>query len=175
MELVVEENYVITICYDLKDGNAEGELMERMDHAYPFTFLFGTGALLPSFENNLRGLKESDSFDFVLKCEEAYGPISPENIIQFPISAFEVDGVIPPNVLELDNTIAMSDADGNQFNGVVKEFNEETASIDFNHAMAGKDLHFSGQIMRIRKATVDELIRKHHIEEDGVRNLDDLV
>ena len=35
--------------------------------------------------------------------------------------------------------------------------------------MAGKTLHFSGVVLNIRKATVDELIRKSYIEEDGLR------
>jgi FKBP-type peptidyl-prolyl cis-trans isomerase SlyD len=38
--------------------------------------------------------------------------------------------------------------------------------------MAGKTLHFKGVVLNIRKANVDELIRKQVVEEDGVRGWD---
>jgi len=52
MKLIIEENRVVTLTYELRDGNANGELLERMDARYPFIFLFGTGKLLKSFEEN---------------------------------------------------------------------------------------------------------------------------
>ena len=42
-------------------------------------------------------------------------------------------------------------------------------TLDANHALAGKSLFFSGAILNVRKATVDELVRKQYIEEGGVR------
>ena len=35
-----------------------------------------------------------------------------------------------------------------------------------------KTLHFTGVVLHIRKATVDELIQKAYLEEDGIRHLD---
>jgi len=56
MKLKIEEHHIITLTYELREGSAEGELLERMDARYPFIFLFGTGKLLKSFEDNLYGL-----------------------------------------------------------------------------------------------------------------------
>jgi len=52
----IEQQQIATIVYELREENAQGELLERMDSRHPFTFLFGTGKLLKSFEANLYGL-----------------------------------------------------------------------------------------------------------------------
>lgn len=170
--MIVEEQNVITITYELRDGGPEGELLERMDIHYPFIFLFGTGKLLPAFEEQLFGLTANDSFEFTLKPEQAYGPVEPGNIIDVPQKAFQIDGEVPPNMLVEGNYVALTDDQGETHHGKILSFDEEKAKVDFNHAMAGKTLHFKGAIIHIRKATVDELIRKHYIKADGVRRPD---
>ena len=73
--LQIEEQRVVTITYSVRENNEHGELLERMDANYPFKFLFGTGKLLPAFEEALRGLKVDDAFSFTLDPATAYGPI----------------------------------------------------------------------------------------------------
>ena len=128
MKLKIEEHHIITLTYELREGSAEGELLERMDARYPFIFLFGTGKLLKSFEDNLYGL-----------------------------------GV------EIGNMVNLTDDEGLSHNGKILAINESTIRVDFNHAMVDKDLHFKGAVLNIRKATMEELIQKHYIKEDGVR------
>ena len=42
--------------------------------------------------------------------------------------------------------------------------------VDTNHAMAGLDLFFEGQVLNVRKARQDELIHKRYIEPNGIRS-----
>lgn len=168
----VEEHYVITISYELREGGPEGELLERMDINYPFHFLFGTGALLPAFEDRLYGLQEGDRFSFRLKPEEAYGPVEKGNILDVPREAFRIEGQEPPNLVMRGNFITLTDDGGESHHGKILRYDDEKVRVDFNHAMAGKELHFQGVVLKVRKATVDELIRKHYIEDDGLRRSD---
>lgn len=161
----VEDHQVVTITYELRENDQAGELLERMDANYPFTFLFGTGALLPAFEANLEGLTERDSFEFTLKPKEAYGAVMQGNIIDVPRAVFQVDGAEPANLVVKDSFIKLTDDQGAMHHGKILDFNDLAVKVDFNHVMAGKTLHFKGAILHIRKATVDELIRKHHIPE----------
>jgi FKBP-type peptidyl-prolyl cis-trans isomerase SlyD len=170
--MIVEEQNVVTIAYELRDGGPSGELMERMDVNWPFKFLFGTGKLLPAFEEQLRGLSEDDTFEFVLKSEEAYGKVEAGNIIDVPMKAFEVDGVIPPNLIVENTFVSLVDDTGESHQGKILSYTDTHVKVDFNHAMAGKQLHFKGVVLDIRKATVDELIRKHYIQEDGIHRPD---
>ncbi|MCB0548871.1 MAG: FKBP-type peptidyl-prolyl cis-trans isomerase [Phaeodactylibacter sp.] len=164
--MIVEEQNIITIAYELREGGSDGELLERMDANYPFKFYFGSGRLLPAFEQHLEGLEEGQPFEFILPPEQAYGPVDPRNIIGVPREAFRHLG---DNVLVKDNFITLTDDNGEAHNGRILSWTEDMVQVDFNHAMAGKTLHFSGVVLNIRNATVDELIRKNYVEEDGVR------
>lgn len=165
--MIVEEQHVITLSYDLRDTNAEGELMERTDADMPFTFLFGVGQLLPSFEANLRGLREGDRFSFTLSPDDAYGEAIEDNIVDIPMENFQVDGEVPANILQIGNFLTLTDNYGQQHLGKVLGFDDQSVKIDFNHAMAGKSLHFEGTILRIRQASADELSHEHHHPQEG--------
>jgi FKBP-type peptidyl-prolyl cis-trans isomerase SlyD len=159
----VEENRVISISYILKEENAEGELLEVMNEKYPFVFLFGTGKLLPAFEENLKGLKDGEKFSFRLDVEEAYGEPKDEYCVNIPKKAFEVNGEIPPDLLVINQQINVTDDQGGQHTGRIMEYDDDTVRVDLNHAMAGKNLYFEGTILNVREASIDELVRKHYI------------
>jgi len=163
--MVIEDNKVVTVSYELRASNPSGELLEVMNEKYPFQFLFGTGALLKSFERNLEGLEEGSHFNFVLQAEDAYGFPNPDEIIDVPITAFMVDGQIPEGMLVKNQYVTLTDDLGENHTGRIVDFDKEKVKVDFNHVMVGKDLHFSGTVLQIREATVDELIRKHHIPD----------
>lgn len=171
ISMIVEEQNVITISYELRENDAGGELMERMDNNYPFVFLFGTGKLLPAFEKKLHGLQEGDSFEFTLSPNEAYGPNRADFIVKVPREVFTQEGQIPVRV-EKDVFVTLTDDMGDQHNGVIIDYNEEEVKVDLNHSMAGMTLHFKGVILKIREATVDELVRNHYIQAGGVRRPD---
>lgn len=166
----VEEHHIITVSYELHEGSAHGELLERMDVNYPFTFLFGAGKLLPAFEGHLAGLAEGQRFAFTLTPVEAYGPVDPRNIADVPLTAFATAEGIPPNMLVEGNYIALTDTEGQVHNGRIMHWDDDKVRVDFNHAMAGKTLHFSGVVLHIRPATVEELIRGQYMAPDGVHN-----
>lgn len=164
----VEENHIIELTYELREDGRDGLLLERMDVNYPLKFFFGAGKMLPAFEDRLYGLEEGQPFEFVLSPKEAYGPRHPGNIRELPRAAFRE----APNALVEGNFVALTDDRGEMHQGEILSMDGETVKVDFNHAMAGKKLHFRGAILHIRPATVDELIRKHYIEEDGAHRPD---
>ena len=163
----VEEQHIVTIAYELRENSAAGTLLERMDPNWPFKFYFGTGKLLPAFEQKLEGLEEGQSFEFTLQPENAYGPVEQGNIIELPREAFADLG---DNFLTVGNYVTVTDDLGDSHNGKILSWTAGNVKVDFNHEMAGKVLHFSGVVLNVRKATVDEHIRKTYIEEDGVRH-----
>lgn len=166
--MLIEEHSVVTIAYELYEEDASGELLERMDVNYPFTFLFGTGALLPKFEAHLEGLSERNSFSFHLAHKDAYGPVRQDQIIDVPMHVFEIDGEIPPSMLQIGTHLSLTDDQGKRHNGRVLKINTDSVTIDFNHVMAGKNLYFKGVVLQIRPATIDEIVRRHYIPQDGI-------
>lgn len=159
--MIVTKDKVVSLTYELRLDQPDGEVIESLNTDAPLTFLFGAGGLLPKFEENIDGLKVGDGFDFNLKSDEAYGAVKSEAIVNIPINAFEVDGKIDQKMLEIGNRIPMQDASGNKLTGIVQEVTTDKVTMDFNHPLAGNDLFFKGKITDVREATEEELTHGH--------------
>ena len=157
----ISNNKVVSLTYELKQDNAQGETIEITDKNSPLVFLYGAGMMLPKFEQNLENLKVDDNFEFTLQADDAYGPIIDEAVIDLPIDVFMVEGKIDPEMLKVDNIIPMQDNQGNPLEGKIVEVGEESVKMDFNHPMAGQNLHFTGTIIDLRDATEEEVSHGH--------------
>lgn len=164
--MIIEKNKVVSLIYELRLDDHNGEVIEALNDSKPLTFIYGTGALLPKFESNISGLKVGDPFKFGLECEDAYGLATEEAVIEIPKQVFEVDGTFDGEMVKEGNAIPMMDGDGNRLNGVVVSVNPETVTMDFNHPLAGENLHFQGKIVEVREATEEEL-EHGHIHSSG--------
>jgi FKBP-type peptidyl-prolyl cis-trans isomerase SlyD len=169
MTMIIEENRIITMSYELREGDASGQVLEVMDIAYPFIFYYKSSGILDSFQENLRGIASGENFEFILPVEEAYGPHKDSNIASIPIERFIVDDEMADSIRDVGDYVAVTDEQGNTQNGKVVEKNATHLKVDLNHAMAGKALHFKGRILNIRKATADEAVQKRYIMPDGIR------
>ena len=65
------------------------------------------------------------------------------------------------------NVIPMMSQEGGVMPGKVLEIKDDAVKMDFNHQMAGKDLHFTGEILVVRDATEAELKDGLHGERKG--------
>ena len=61
-------------------------------------------------------------------------------------------------------TVPMMTNDGRVVPGRVLEINDEKVKMDFNHELAGKTLHFTGEVLAVREATDKELAEGLHGE-----------
>jgi FKBP-type peptidyl-prolyl cis-trans isomerase SlyD len=125
------------------------KMIEQVSNERPVVFTFGNGQLIEGFEENLMGLSQGDKFDFVIKAEQAYGPVDSYAIFDLPKETFEVDGKLDEKLLKIGNSFPMQDNDGNRHEGVIIEIHEETVTMDFNHPLAGKDLRFVGSVVEV--------------------------
>ncbi len=159
--MITDKNRVISIVYELRSGSKDGEVVESLNSSNPLTFLFGTGGLLPKFEEKLTGLFSGDNFEFLLRSEDAYGPVVENAIVNVPQTVFEVDGKLDENLMKVGNMVPMMDTEGRRLNGKVMAIEGDAVQMDFNHPMAGNDLYFKGEVTDIRTATEEELSHGH--------------
>jgi FKBP-type peptidyl-prolyl cis-trans isomerase SlyD len=150
----IETNKVVSLSYVL---TVDEDVVETVKADKPMQFIFGTGYLLPKFEANVEGKKVGDTFDFTLLAEDAYGGEDVNAIVELPKNIFEVDGKIEDGLLVVGNVLPMSDSAGNRLNGTINEIREDVVVMDFNHPLAGSDLHFKGEVVAVRDATDEEL------------------
>ncbi len=157
----VTKDKVISLTYELRLNSNDGNVVESLTPEAPLTFLYGSGNLLPKFEENISELAVGEVFKFNLNASEAYGEVNHDAIVDVPISAFERDGKVDEQLLQPGTKIPMQDSDGNKLTGIVKEVNESNITMDFNHPLAGQHLYFNGEITEIREATEEELHHGH--------------
>ena len=77
----IGKNKVVGMTYILSKDDVNGELVQEVSKDKPFVVLFGVGALLPKFEENLDGLAVGDTFSFSLTSDEGYGQKTAEAIV----------------------------------------------------------------------------------------------
>ena len=162
----ISKEKVVSITYELRKDHENGEIVETVTNDNPLTFIYGTGGMLPKFEEKLGGLKAGEEFKFGLNSEDAYGPVVDNAIVDVPIDVFKVDGEVDKNILQPGNMVPMMDNSGNRLNGKILDIGESAVKMDFNHPMAGKDLFFTGTVSSIREATEEELSHGH-VHQNG--------
>jgi FKBP-type peptidyl-prolyl cis-trans isomerase SlyD len=153
----IESNKMVSLTYELRENDQNGKIIEVVEEGRPLNFIFGTGRLLPSFESNLNDLSKGDPFRFSLTAEDGYGERREEMIIDVPISVFQNEGVVDESICYVGNVVPMMDTDGNPLSGIINEINDENVKMDFNHPMAGVNLHFTGQVIDVREPSYEEL------------------
>ena len=104
------------------------------------------------------------TFDVTLAPVDAYGEVDPSRIIDLPKAAFEVNGEVREDLLVPGNTIPMMNSMGGVIPGVILEVSTDSVKMDLNHQMAGKTLHFTGEVLTVREATEKELTEGLHGE-----------
>ena len=121
----ITANKFVAVTYDLNVGEGEErELMEKAVAEAPLKFIFGTGAMLPAFEDALKGLEVGDKFDFSIAPADAYGEYVEDHVLDLPKNIFEVEGKFDSEIIKEGNTVPMMDSNGNRLNGSVLEVKE---------------------------------------------------
>ena len=157
----IEQNKVVEFCYELE---VDGQVVDHTTKERPLDYIHGTGSLLPKLEAHIEGMEPGATFDVTLSPADGYGEVDPSRIIDLPKAAFEVNGEIREDLLVPGTTIPMMNSMGGVIPGVVLEVTEDSVKMDLNHQMAGKTLHFKGEVLSVREATEKELTEGLHGE-----------
>ena len=157
----IEANKVVEFSYELE---VDGQVVDRTTKERPLDYIHGTGSLLPKLEAHIEGMEPGATLDVTLSPADGYGEVDPSRIIDLPKAAFEVNGEVREDLLVPGNTIPMMNSMGGVIPGVVLEVSEDSVKMDLNHQMAGKTLHFTGEVLSVREATEKELTEGLHGE-----------
>jgi len=145
----VEKGKNVKVIYKLYDAS-DNSYLEKTPENNPPVFEIGVGNLFPEFEKNLLGLEQGDKFDFIIKAEDAYGPIDTYAIFDIPKETFAIDGKVDVSFFSPGKKIPMHDNNGNQHIGRMIKILDDVVTMDFNHPLAGKDLRYVGEILEVK-------------------------
>ncbi len=153
----ITKNRMVTLTYDLRLDDQNGDMIEQATADRPLRFIYGAGQMLPKFESQLAGMKSGQPFEISLTKYDAYGEINDDAIVELPLQVFSVDGNFDEEMVKIGNTVPMMTGDGQRLNGIVLEVSDQVVKMDFNHPLAGEDLHFQGEVLEVREATDEEI------------------
>ncbi len=158
MTLMIGKNAVVSIHYTLKDD--AGQIMDSSSGGEPLTYLHGANNLIPGLESELDGKTAGQSFSATIAPAQAYGETNPALVQQVDRAMFQGVDVVEPGMAftaqgpQGQQQIMVTAVDGDQ------------VTVDANHPMAGKTLHFDVEVMNVRDATAQEL-EHGHVHADG--------
>ena len=167
----IEQHTVVGIAYKLSISDAENPQpihIETIEQAQPMVFLFGQSGLPPHFERCIEGLTLGSSFEFTLTKDDAYGDFLEANMIDLNKEMF-IDSetkTFDTNNIQMGNILNLVDEEGIHHRGQVVDITDTTVKMDFNHPLSGRDLHFAGSVVSLRKATQEE-INHNHVHGEG--------
>lgn len=121
------------------------ELDNTRVRAEPVSLVMGDGNLLPGFENALIGLRAGDRRTVHLPPEDAFGAWNPDNVQTFDTVKFAERP-------QLEQMIEFEDKSKATLAGVVKSVNDDMTEVDFNHPLAGRNVVFEVEIVRVTPA-----------------------
>lgn len=123
----------------------DGTVMDSTRDREPATFVWGDGSLPPGFERVILGLRAGDRRSAVLQPEQGFGERNPDNVQHFRTNTFSPDMELSPGVV-----VNFRDASGGELPGVITDCDDDWVTVDFNHPLAGRDLHFEVEIIDVQ-------------------------
>ena len=142
MSECVKPDSLITLHYRLATDD-DVELVSTFDSS-PATLQLGSGELAPPLEACLAGLPVGERHVFLLEPEQAFGPRNTQLVQRMPRAELPQGGKI-----ELHSLVEFAAPSGGRFAGLLRELDDYSALLDFNHPLAGKAIRFEVQVIGI--------------------------
>ena len=149
----VKDGVVVSMEYTL---HVDGELLDSSEGQGPLQFLAGYGNIISGLEHEMMGMKVGEGKDVVVKPVDGYGEFDDEAFLEVPRSQFpkEMD-------LQVDSELSVSDDSGQARYARVDSIENDVVTLNFNHPLAGDELHFHVKVVALREPTAEELEHGH--------------
>lgn len=156
--MTIAANSVVAIHYKLSDER--GVILDASPADQPLYYLHGAGNIIAGLERALTGRAPGEQFVAVIPPDEAYGERIEEMVQQVPRDMFRENQDI-----EVGMRFSGTTPEG-QLSVVVTEVEGDQITLDGNHPLAGKTLHFEVTVDTVREATAEEL-HHGHVHDPG--------
>jgi FKBP-type peptidyl-prolyl cis-trans isomerase SlyD len=131
-----------------------GEEIDRSPEGEPLAFVTGTGRILPGLEDALMGKGSGESSRVTLEAEDAYGEVDDDLFRDVPRSRFPQDAEIR------EGMAFTAESPRGPVPLTVARVGEDVVTVDLNHPLAGKRLHFDVTIAEVREPSEEELTQE---------------
>ncbi len=149
----VAADKVVLIHYTLKDD--KGEVIDSSAGSDPLAYIQGHGNLVPGLEKALEGKQKGNKVIVSVPPEEGYGKHDAKLIQRIPKRSLQGASQVKKGM----QFQARTDEGVRVF--TVTAIAGDMVTLDGNHSMADKTLHFDVDVVEVRDATAEELEHGH--------------
>ena len=149
----IEKNRVVSLHYTLRDE--QGTVIDSSSGRGPLTYLHGKGNIIPGLEAALAGRATGDKLDVTVAPEKGYGQRDERLVQILPRTKFTGTGELTPGM-----QVRANGPQGPRMMTIVR-VDRDFVTVDGNHPLAGRTLHFSVEVEEVRKATHEEVSHGH--------------
>jgi FKBP-type peptidyl-prolyl cis-trans isomerase SlyD len=146
----IADKMYVAIDYTLRLES--GQEIDKSPVGQPLGFIAGTGQIIPGLEKALMGKAMGDKAQLIVEPEDAYGPVRDDLFQDIPKNRFPGDVEIKPGM-----AFEAQGPQGPFMISVLTVNDNDTVTVDLNHPMAGKQLHFDVHVVEVREPTAEEL------------------
>jgi FKBP-type peptidyl-prolyl cis-trans isomerase SlyD len=154
----VQKDVVVSVEYTLHVENEEIDSSKGQD---PLQFLVGHGNIITGLEREMIGMKVGESKDVVIAPADGYGEFNEEAFLDVQRKDFPND--IP---VEEGMELTVKDDAGQSRYARIDTIEGDTVTLNFNHPLAGDELHFNVKVIDLREPTAEEL-EHGHVHQNG--------
>lgn len=154
----VEDGLVVSMEYTL---HVDDELLDSSEGQGPLQFLVGYGNIISGLEEEMKGMKIGESKDVIVQPKNGYGEFDEKAFMQVPRQDFPKEMPV-----EVDAELTVRDDEGNARYARIDSIDGDTVTLNFNHPLAGDELHFHVKVVDLRAPSEEEL-EHGHVHEAG--------
>lgn len=122
----------------------DGSVFDSSANREPLGFTLGDGNMIKGFDTAVDGMTLGDKVTVTISAAEAYGERRDDMIIEVPIEQVPAD--IKP---EIGMQLTLQGGNGQPMPVVVTDLDEKKITLDANHQLAGKDLIFDIELVKV--------------------------
>ncbi|MBN2501208.1 MAG: peptidylprolyl isomerase [Anaerolineales bacterium] len=152
-ELKVKDGQVVSMEYTLK---VDGEITDSSEGREPLEFVHGAGNIIPGLEREMTGMAVGESKDVLVAAADGYGEEDEKAFMDVPRDQFPEE--IP---MKVGTELQVQNQAGQPMYARIDMVGDKSVRLDFNHPLAGRDLHFSVKVVGLREATDEEKEHGH--------------
>ncbi len=132
---------------------SDGSYVKGENAPASMNFVVGYGQLIPALEEALVGLEQGARKNLTIPAAEAFGERDQSQIMTFNLSQFPAG----KDLVAGKWAIAKNSETGSQYSYFVAAKTDTTITLDYNHPLAGKELHYDLKVVHVRPALAEEL------------------
>lgn len=152
-EIKIQDGQVVSMEYTL---NVDGVVTDSTEGREPLDYVHGAGNIIPGLERELTGMSVGESKVVKVAAVDGYGERDEDAFMDVPRDQFPDE--IP---MKVGTELQVKNQAGQPMFARIDTVGDKTVRLNFNHPLAGKDLHFSVKVVGVREATAEEKEHGH--------------